>query len=71
MKVIELAHVMAGPVCGLMLADMGAEVIKVEKPTGDDTRRAVPPEIGGESAARARWSGWGWATKNFAVPTPP
>jgi crotonobetainyl-CoA:carnitine CoA-transferase CaiB-like acyl-CoA transferase len=51
MKVIELAHVMAGPVCGLMLADMGAEVIKVEKPTGDDTRRAVPPELGGESAS--------------------
>ena len=40
MTVIELAHVMAGPVCGLMLADMGAGVIKVEKPTGDDTRRA-------------------------------
>ena len=51
MTVIELAHVMAGPVCGLMLADMGAEVIKVEKPTGDDTRRAVPPEIAGESAS--------------------
>ena len=30
-KVIELAHVMAGPVAGLMLADMGADVIKVEK----------------------------------------
>lgn len=42
---------MAGPVCGLMLADMGADVIKVEKPTGDDTRRFVPPEIKGESAA--------------------
>jgi crotonobetainyl-CoA:carnitine CoA-transferase CaiB-like acyl-CoA transferase len=51
MKVIELAHVMAGPVCGLMLADMGADVIKVEKPAGDDTRRAVPPEINGESAS--------------------
>jgi len=50
-KVIELAHVMAGPVAGLMLADMGAEVIKVEKPTGDDTRRAIPPEIAGESAS--------------------
>lgn len=51
-KVIELAHVMAGPVCGLMLADMGADVIKVEKlPGGDDTRRFLPPEIGGESAA--------------------
>ena len=43
MRVIELAHIMAGPVCGLMLADMGADVIKVEKPTGDDSRRFVPP----------------------------
>ncbi|MDW3222051.1 MAG: CoA transferase [Paracoccaceae bacterium] len=50
-KVIELAHIMAGPVCGLMLADMGADVIKVEKPTGDDSRRFVPPEINGEAAA--------------------
>jgi len=52
MRVIELAHVMAGPVCGLMLADMGADVIKVENINGgDDTRRMVPPEINGESAA--------------------
>ncbi len=51
MKVIELAHIMAGPVCGLMLADMGADVIKVEKPDGDDSRRFVPPDIAGESAA--------------------
>jgi crotonobetainyl-CoA:carnitine CoA-transferase CaiB-like acyl-CoA transferase len=52
MKVVELAHIMAGPVCGLMLADMGASVIKVEKyPGGDNTRQFVPPEIGGESAA--------------------
>lgn len=51
MRVIELAHIMAGPVCGLMLADMGADVIKVEKPNGDDTRRFVPPKINGEAAA--------------------
>jgi crotonobetainyl-CoA:carnitine CoA-transferase CaiB-like acyl-CoA transferase len=52
LKVIELAHIMAGPVCGIMLADMGADVIKVEKvPGGDDSRRFLPPDIGGESAA--------------------
>lgn len=51
MKVIELAHIMAGPACGMMLADMGADVIKVEKPDGDDTRRFLPPDIKGESAA--------------------
>ena len=51
-KVVELAHIMAGPVCGLMLADLGADVIKVEKiPGGDDTRRMVPPKIGDEAAA--------------------
>jgi len=52
MRVIELAHIMAGPVCGLMLADMGADVVKVEKiGTGDDSRRFLPPDINGESAA--------------------
>ncbi len=52
MKVIELAHIMAGPVCGLMLADIGTDVIKVEKANGgDDTRRFLPPDIKGESAA--------------------
>lgn len=52
MRVIELAHIMAGPVCGLMLADMGADVIKVEKAAGgDDSRRFLPPDIKGESAA--------------------
>ena len=51
-KVIEFAHIMAGPVCGLMLADMGADVIKVERtPDGEDTRRTLPPDIGGESAS--------------------
>ncbi|MGB6105181.1 MAG: CoA transferase [Pusillimonas sp.] len=52
LKVVELTNVMAGPVAGLMLADMGADVIKVERlPGGDDTRRATPPEINGESCA--------------------
>ena len=51
LKVIELAHIMSGPTCGLMLADMGADVIKVEKPEGDDARRFLPPAINGEAAA--------------------
>ncbi len=52
LRVIEITHIMAGPTCGLMLADMGADVIKVERlPRGDDTRRTIPPTIAGESAA--------------------
>lgn len=50
-RVLELAHIMAGPVCGLMLADLGADVVKVERPNGDDTRRFLPPDINGEAAA--------------------
>ena len=51
-KVLEMCHVMAGPTCGRMLADMGADVIKVERtPDGDDTRKFLPPEVNGESAA--------------------
>jgi crotonobetainyl-CoA:carnitine CoA-transferase CaiB-like acyl-CoA transferase len=52
LRVIELAHIMAGPVCGRMLADLGADVIKVEKlPGGDTSRSFLPPDVTGESAA--------------------
>lgn len=52
MKVVELAHIMSGPVCGMMLADMGADVVKVEKaPDGDDSRRFSPILPSGESAS--------------------
>src|SRR6266700_842646 len=52
LKVIDLTHVMAGPTCTLMLADMGAEVIKVVKTrSGDDSRHMIPPKLGDETGA--------------------
>jgi crotonobetainyl-CoA:carnitine CoA-transferase CaiB-like acyl-CoA transferase len=45
LKVIELARVLAGPWAGQTLADLGAEVIKVESPEGDDTRQWGPPFV--------------------------
>lgn len=52
-KVIELARILAGPWAGQILADLGAEVIKVEAPEGDDTRRWGPPFLthDGETSA--------------------
>ena len=51
MRVLELAQIMAGPTCGMMLADLGADVIKVEKlPGGDDARGYREPRINGVSA---------------------
>jgi crotonobetainyl-CoA:carnitine CoA-transferase CaiB-like acyl-CoA transferase len=44
-KVVEFARILAGPWAGQILADLGAEVIKVESPAGDDTRKWGPPFI--------------------------
>ena len=54
LKVVELARILAGPWAGQILSDLGAQVIKVESPQGDDTRRWGPPFIdhqGDRSAA--------------------
>jgi crotonobetainyl-CoA:carnitine CoA-transferase CaiB-like acyl-CoA transferase len=40
-RVVEFTHMVMGPTCGMVLADLGAEVIKVEPPTGDNTRRLL------------------------------
>lgn len=51
-SVVDLTRVLSGPFCTMLLADMGADVVKVEKADGgDDTRRMLPPDIKGEPAA--------------------
>jgi crotonobetainyl-CoA:carnitine CoA-transferase CaiB-like acyl-CoA transferase len=49
-RVLELAQIMAGPTCGMLLADMGADVVKVEKLAGDDARDYREPRVNGISA---------------------
>lgn len=52
LKVVELARILAGPWIGQTLADLGADVIKVEAPQGDDTRRWGPPFVGNADGSR-------------------
>jgi crotonobetainyl-CoA:carnitine CoA-transferase CaiB-like acyl-CoA transferase len=49
-RVLELANFMAGPYAGMLLADMGADVVKVENPRGGDFARGNPPFVNGEGA---------------------
>src|SRR5437879_10047529 len=50
-RVVDLTRILAGPLCTMMLGDMGAEVVKIEPPgSGDDTRSWGPPFLAGEAA---------------------
>ncbi len=58
-RVLDFSRLLAGPFATLLLADLGADVIKVESPAGgDDSRALVPPSLGGESACHV------WANRN-------
>ncbi len=48
LKVVDFTRLFAGPLCTMVLADLGADVIKVESPGGDDARHFGPPFLGGE-----------------------
>ncbi len=52
LKVIELARILAGPWAGQVLADLGADVVKIESPAGDDTRSWGPPFINNPDGTR-------------------
>jgi CoA:oxalate CoA-transferase len=49
-RIIEVGHMLAGPYCGLVLADLGAEVIKIEPPAGDIARNISPHNLGQHNA---------------------
>jgi crotonobetainyl-CoA:carnitine CoA-transferase CaiB-like acyl-CoA transferase len=49
-RILDLSRILAGPYCTMILGDLGADVVKIEQPDGDDTRRWGPPFSAGESA---------------------
>lgn len=57
-RVIDASRILAGPLCGVILGDLGADVIKVEHPRGDETRRWGPPFLGSEAGYFV------WANRN-------
>ncbi|MGB3900062.1 MAG: CaiB/BaiF CoA-transferase family protein [Mesorhizobium sp.] len=69
-RVIELARILAGPWAGQLLADLGADVIKVESPEGDDTRKWGPPFVtghGGENLSAAYYHACNRGKRSIAI----
>ena len=56
LKVLDLTTHLSGPYCAMILADHGADVVKVERPEGGDDMRGTPPFVGGESAPFMLWN---------------
>src|SRR5499426_484115 len=56
LRVVDLSSHLSGPYCAMLLADHGADVIKVERPGGGDDARRMPPFVGGESAPFMIWN---------------
>ena len=56
LRVVDLSSHLSGPYCAMLLADHGADVIKVERPNGGDDARRMPPFVGGESAPFMIWN---------------
>ncbi|GAA0340261.1 CaiB/BaiF CoA transferase family protein [Streptomyces turgidiscabies] len=66
-RVLDLSRVLAGPFCTQMLADHGAEVIKVESPSGDETRRWGPPFVDEAGTMSAYYQGLNRSKANIAL----
>lgn len=56
LRVLDLSGHLSGPYCAMLLADHGADVVKIEKPGGGDEARAMPPYVAGESAPFMLWN---------------
>lgn len=67
LRVLDLSRVLAGPFCAQMLADHGAEVIKVEAPGGDETRRWGPPFVDAAAATSAYYQGLNRSKANIVL----
>ncbi|ALL79300.1 carnitine dehydratase (plasmid) [Pseudonocardia sp. EC080610-09] len=66
-RVLDLSRILAGPLCAQMLADHGAQVVKVEAPQGDETRRWGPPFVDDDRTSSAYYQGMNRSKDNIAL----